>query len=78
MKSIKLLAMIIVYSVFFNICNAKENALWDDYLQDATQVNSPVEYIGAYNKYSAINPNLKVMLRDFGDISKTKKILTIR
>uniref|UniRef100_UPI0030094D0B hypothetical protein n=1 Tax=Acinetobacter ursingii TaxID=108980 RepID=UPI0030094D0B len=73
MKSIKLLAMIIAYSVFFNICNAKENVLWDDYLQDATQVNSPVEYIGAYNKYSAINPNLKIMLRDFGDINKTKK-----
>ncbi|MBK0065169.1 hypothetical protein IAE20_16265 [Acinetobacter sp. S54] len=77
MKSIKLLAMIIAYSVSFNICNAKESSLWDDYLQDATQVNSPIEYIGTYNKYSAINPNLKIMLRDFGDINK-KKILTIR
>ncbi|MCU4310406.1 hypothetical protein KTH02_16465 [Acinetobacter radioresistens] len=73
MKSIKLLAMIIAYDVSFNICNAKENSLWDDYLQDATQVNSPVEYIGTYNKYSAINPTLKIMLRDFGDINKTKK-----
>lgn len=63
----------VVCSVSFNICNAKENSLWDDHLQDATQVNSPIEYIGTYNRYSAISPDSKIMLRDFGNINKTKK-----
>lgn len=69
-------AMIIACGVSLNVCYAKENSLWNDYLQDATQINSPVEYIGTYNKYSAIKPNLKIMLRDFGDINKTKKNVT--
>lgn len=73
MNKLFFLNFMVVCSVSFNICNAKENSLWDDYLQDATQVNSPVEYIGAYNKYFAINPNLKIMLRDFGNVDKTKK-----
>lgn len=64
----------VLCGISLNVCYAKENALWDDYLQDATQVNSPIEYMGAYNKYSAINPNLKIMLRDFCDINKTKNI----
>lgn len=55
------------------ICYAKENPLWNDYLQDSTQVKSPINYIDTYNKYSAIRPDLKIMLRDFGDINKTKK-----
>lgn len=46
---------------------------WDDYLQDSAQINSPVEYIDTYNKYTAINPNLKIKLVDFGNINKTKK-----
>lgn len=55
------------------ICYSKENPLWNDYLQDSTQVKSPINYIDTYNKYSAIRPDLKIMLRDFGDINKTKK-----
>ncbi|MGN5764509.1 hypothetical protein ACNQO6_09150 [Acinetobacter calcoaceticus] len=63
------LSMVIASS----ICYAEESSSWNDYLQDSAQVKSPVEYIGAYNKYSAIRPDLKIMLRDFGDINKTKK-----
>lgn len=55
------------------ICYSKENPLWKDCLQDSTQVKLPIDYIDAYNKYSAIRPDLKIMLRDFGDINKTKK-----
>lgn len=77
MNRLFFLNFMVVCSVSFNVCNAKEKSLWDDYLQDATQVNSPVEYIGTYNKYSAISPDLKIMLRDFGKINKTK-ILIIR
>lgn len=46
---------------------------WNDYLQDSTQINSPIEYIDSYNKYTVINPNLKIKLGDFGNINKTKK-----
>ena len=46
---------------------------WSDYLQDSTQINSPIEYIDSYNKYTVINPNLKIKLVDFGNINKTKK-----
>ena len=74
MKFINTFVMIIACGVSFKVCYAKENPLWSDYLQDATQINSPVEYIGTYNRYSAIKPNLKIMLRDFGDISKTKNV----
>lgn len=56
-----------------SICYSKENPLWSDYLQDSAQVKLPVDYIDAYNKYSAIRPDLKIILRDFGDINKTKK-----
>lgn len=74
MNKLYFLNVMIASSVYFNIGYAKENSLWNDYLQDATQINSPVEYIGTYNRYSAIKPNLKIMLRDFGDISKTKNV----
>ncbi|MFW2150586.1 hypothetical protein [Acinetobacter gyllenbergii] len=67
------LKMIVAYSFFFNFCYAKENSSWNDYLQDSTQVKSPVEYLDVYNKYSVINPNLKIKLTDFGNIDKTKK-----
>lgn len=50
---------------------------WNDYLQDFTQINSPIEYIDIYNKYTVINPNLKIKLTDFGDVEKTKKRLNI-
>lgn len=46
---------------------------WNDYLQDSTQINSPIEYIDSYNKYTVINPNLKIKLVDFSNINKTKK-----
>ncbi|TVT75837.1 MULTISPECIES: hypothetical protein [Acinetobacter] len=67
------LKMIVAYGFFFNFCYAKENSSWNDYLQDSTQVKSPVEYLDVYNKYSVINPNLKIKLTDFGNIDKTKK-----
>lgn len=73
MNKLFFLKVMVTFTILFNVCYAKENSLWDDYLQDATQINSPVEYIGTYNKYSAISPDLKIMLRDFGDINKTKK-----
>lgn len=63
------LSMVIASS----ICYAEESSSWNDYLQDSAQVKSPVAYISTYNKYSAIRPDLKIMLRDFGDINKTKK-----
>jgi hypothetical protein len=73
MNKLFFLNFMVVCSVSFNVCYAKENSLWDDYLQDATQIKSPVEYIGTYNRYSAISPDSKIMLRDFGNINRTKK-----
>ncbi|HHP7908736.1 hypothetical protein [Acinetobacter baumannii] len=73
MKNLNSFAMVIACSVSFNICYAKDNSEWNDYLQDSTQINSPIEYIDSYNKYTVINPNLKIKLVDFGNISKTKK-----
>ncbi|WP_288397439.1 hypothetical protein [uncultured Acinetobacter sp.] len=76
MKFINTFVMIIACGVSFNVCYAKENPSWSDYLQDATQINSPVEYIDTYNKYSVISPNFKIKLTDFGNIEKTKKNIT--
>ncbi|ENX38409.1 hypothetical protein [Acinetobacter sp. NIPH 2100] len=73
MKFMNTFAMIIACGFSFNVCYAKENSSWSDYLQDSTQVKSPVEYIDTYNKYSVISPNLKIKLTDFGNIDKTKK-----
>lgn len=73
MKFMNTFAMIIACGVSFNVCYAKENSSWNDYLQDSTQVKSPVEYIDTYNKYSVISPNFKIKLTDFGNINKTKK-----
>ena len=39
MKLLNSFAMMIAYSVSFNICYAKENSEWNDYLQDSTQIN---------------------------------------
>ncbi|MBO3672703.1 hypothetical protein KPE71_10015 [Acinetobacter soli] len=76
MNKLYFLNIIIAGSVCFNIGYAKENPSWSDYLQDATQINSPVEYIDTYNKYSVISPNFKIKLTDFGNIEKTKKNIT--
>ncbi|EPL0173813.1 hypothetical protein N1009_003648, partial [Acinetobacter baumannii] len=73
MKNLNSFAMVIACSVSFNICYAKDNSEWNDYLQDSTQINSPIEYIDSYNKYTVIKSNLKIKLVDFGNISKTKK-----
>lgn len=73
MKFMNTFAMIIACGFSFNACYAKENSSWSDYLQDSTQVKSPVEYIDTYNKYSVISPNLKIKLTDFGNVDKTKK-----
>ncbi|EXB47850.1 MULTISPECIES: hypothetical protein [Acinetobacter] len=73
MKFMNTFAMIIACGVSFNVCYAKENPSWSDYLQDSTQIKSPVEYIDTYNKYSVISPNFKIKLTDFGNIDKTKK-----
>ncbi|MCP8591566.1 hypothetical protein NMF05_13830, partial [Acinetobacter baumannii] len=45
MKVLNSFAIMIACSVSFNICYAKENSEWNDYLQDSTQINSPIEYI---------------------------------
>ncbi|MCH7384311.1 hypothetical protein MMP71_10650 [Acinetobacter dispersus] len=73
MKFMNTFAMIIACGFSFNVCYAKENSSWSDYLQDSTQVKSPVEYIDTYNKYSVISPSLKIKLTDFGNVDKTKK-----
>lgn len=73
MKFMKTFTIIIICGISFNICYAKENSLWNDYLQDSTQVKSPVEYIDIYNRYSVINSNLKIKLTDFGNINKKNK-----
>ncbi|NNP77008.1 hypothetical protein A7P54_11335 [Acinetobacter sp. Ac_3412] len=73
MKFMNTFAMIIVCGFSFNVCYAKENSSWSDYLQDSTQVKSPVEYIDTYNKYSVISPSLKIKLTDFGNVDKVKK-----
>jgi len=59
MNKLYFLNVMIASSVYFNIGYVKENPSWSDYLQDATQTNSPVEYIDTYNKYSVISPILK-------------------
>ena len=71
MKVLNSFAMMIACSVSFNICYAKENSEWNDYLQDSTQINSPIEYIDSYNKYTVINPNLKIKLVDFGNMANS-------
>ncbi|EMU37033.1 hypothetical protein ABNIH20_19065, partial [Acinetobacter baumannii ABNIH20] len=48
MKVLNSFAIMIACSVSFNICYAKENSEWNDYLQDSTQINSPIEYIDSY------------------------------
>lgn len=73
MEFLNSFVMTIVCSVCFNICYAKEKSEFNDYLQDSTQINSPIEYIDSYNKYTVINPNLKIKLVDFSNINKTKK-----
>jgi hypothetical protein len=73
MNKLFFLKVVVACGISFDFCYAKENSSWNDYLQDSTQVKSPVEYIDAYNKYSVINPNLKIKLTDFGNIDKTKK-----
>ncbi|WP_149932154.1 hypothetical protein [Acinetobacter oleivorans] len=62
-----LLLLVLSSNTFANVDN------FNDYLQDSTQINAPIEYIDTYNKYTVINPNLKIKLTDFGDIEKTKK-----
>ena len=59
MNKLYFLNVMIASSVCFNIGYAKENPSWSDHLQDATQINSPVEYIDTYNKYYVISPILK-------------------
>ena len=73
MNKLFFLKVVVACGISFDFCYAKENSSWNDYFQDSTQVKSPVEYIDAYNKYSVINPNLKIKLTDFGNINKTKK-----
>lgn len=68
MKNFCFLLLLILSSNTF--ANVDE---WNDYLQDSTQINSPIEYIDSYNKYTVINPNLKIKLVDFSNINKTKK-----
>ena len=62
-----LLLLVLSSNTFANIDE------WNDYLQDSIQINSPIEYIDSYNKYTVINPNLKIKLVDFSNINKTKK-----
>ncbi|NIE96396.1 hypothetical protein F3J02_07870 [Acinetobacter sp. Tr-809] len=73
MNKLFCLKVVVTCCFYLNVCHAKENSSWSDYLQDSIQVKSPVEYIDVYNKYSVINPNLKIKLTDFGNIDKTKK-----
>lgn len=73
MKILNYFVMMIACNFSFNICYAKEKSEWYESLQDSTQINSPVDYIDTYNKYTVINPNLKIKLTDFGNIDKTKK-----
>lgn len=75
MNKLYFLNVMIASSVYFNIGYAKENSLWADFLQDVTQINSPVEYIDTYNKYSVISPIFKIKLTDFGNIDKKRKTL---
>ncbi|MGR0304521.1 hypothetical protein [Acinetobacter beijerinckii] len=73
MNKLFFLSVIVIFTISFNGCYAKENSSWSDYLQDSIQVKSPVEYIDVYNNYAVVNPNLKIKLTDFVNIDKTKK-----
>ena len=72
MKVIKLFFIIIISNVFLNTSYAQQDYLWDDLMQDSIQIKEPIRYIGTYNKYSVINPNVKIMLVDFGNRDNEK------
>lgn len=72
MKYIKKIFLILIINSIFGCGYAKVNNSWNDPTQDAIQVNSPVEFIDQYGKYSVISPNKKIRLTDFGNIEKNK------
>lgn len=43
---------------------------WNDPIQDAIQINTPVEFIDSYDKYIVLYKNKKLKLQDHGNIYK--------
>ncbi|WP_089606207.1 hypothetical protein [Acinetobacter piscicola] len=72
MKNIKALILLLGLNLIISSGFAKTSNSWDDYMQDAIQINSPIEFIDKYNKYTVISPKKKIRLTDFGNIEKNK------
>lgn len=70
MKKLNFFGIIFISNAFVFSVFAKSNNSWNDIDQDSIQVSKPIEYIDSYNKYSMINPKLKVKLVDYGNIEK--------
>lgn len=72
MKKINFLFLLFGLNLIIPYVFAKTNNGWDDYMQDAIQINSPIEFIDEYNKYTVIDPKKKIRLTDFGNIERNK------
>ena len=72
MKNIKILGLFLSLNLIIPVGFSKSSNGWYDVNQDSIQINSPIEFIDAYGKYSIINKDKKIRLTDFGNIEKNK------
>lgn len=73
MKINKFLTILIINLLWVDLSFANNQELiWNDIKQDSIQINSPIEYIDKFDKYTVISPNKKIRLTDFGNIEKNK------
>ena len=72
MKNFKYSCVFIVFLLIVSNGYAKGNNIWNDVTQDSIQINSPVEFIDNYGKYTVISSKVKIKLSDFGNIDKNK------
>lgn len=73
MNKLNFFTIIFISNAFVSNVFANQNNSWNDIDQDSIQISKPIKYIDSYNKYSMINPKLKVKLVDYGNIEKNKK-----
>ena len=72
MIKLKIVFILFGSNLLISTCYSKANNVWDDYMQDAIQINSPIEFIDKYNKYTVVDPKKKIRLTDFGNIESNK------
>lgn len=73
MKNIKILILILGLNFIATNTYSKKNDSWNDISQDSIQVNSPIEFIDSYGRYTVVSVDKKIKLVDFGNIEKNKK-----